>query len=396
MEKQILAALLSDRDAYEQLKSRLTPERFSDAGGLVLKEILHYYHLDPNAGSVDKDIIKDRLSAKFSKKADLFVSIVDGLGTVSIPNILEQYFEHERRFLSEELATELMANGHTDRAQELIDLLTSVSNDGYINDEEVFIATDIHTIIEPHKPENLIQIDPPILNIATGGGVIPGTHIVVFARPEVGKTLFSINLAAHFLEQGEKVLYIGNEDPAPAMQLRFINRLTGLPKNMVMRDPDKAYRKAMNNGYSNLVFVGKGGLAVRDVGLLAEKYEPDVIVVDQMRNLKPDGNKLGRVEALEYIARELRDIYKSTNGVGVSLTQAGDSAENKLQLDQGDVDFSNTGIPATADLMIGIGANEDFKNTNRRCITFCKNKINANHGSYDVRIIPELTEVQDI
>jgi hypothetical protein len=82
----------------------------------------------------------------------------------------------------------------------------------------------------------------------------------------------------------------------------------------------------------------------------------------------------------------MRNIAKRRRVVVISVTQAGDSAANKSILDMGDVDFSNTGIPATADLMIGLGASFDDVKAGRMVLSLCKNKIGGRHAVIPVMV----------
>jgi hypothetical protein len=79
--------------------------------------------------------------------------------------------------------------------------------------------------------------------------------------------------------------------------------------------------------------------------------------------------------------------------VVVSVTQAGDSADRKNVLDIGDVDFSNTGIPAQADVMIGLGANDQLKQRGEICISLPKNKVSGRHEYFTVLAQPSLSKV---
>jgi hypothetical protein len=56
-----------------------------------------------------------------------------------------------------------------------------------------------------------------------------------------------------------------------------------------------------------------------------------------------------------------------------------------------DVEWSNTGIPGAADLMIGIGVDEEYLATNKRMLSIPKNKVNGRHGAFPVWIDPTKT-----
>ncbi len=399
MEHKLLSAIIQSREAYDRLQQILNEEDFTDAGRLVVKEIRNYYEKDGEAQDVDIEIIQERLATKYPRHAKVLQEVTRGLEPVSVPNIIDIYVDLKIQSISTKLIGALSVGKHSADTVELINSYRKLVEDRDAelfseNADNIIIGRDVNTIIETIKPENLFQLSPGKLNEVLRGGVPAGTHIVLYARPEMGKSLFSINLAGHFLCQGKKVMYIGNEDPADMMLARFINRLSLMDRYQVIANPEKAYDKAMNNGYDNLVFVEATPGSVLNVDRWTEKYEPEVVVVDQARNLtvKKDHS---RVENLEYIAQSLRETYKRYNVVGVSITQAGDSAENKAVLDQGDVDFSNTGIPATADLMVGLGASPQQKDSGFTMVSLAKNKISATHDYFSVIMNPWLSTVQD-
>ena len=374
----------------------LDPSVFSDAGGIVLDEVVEYYELDPEAQYADKEIVKERLSKKYPKKADFFRVVIDGLQDVSIPNIIKEYFDQQRYHLSQQLGAALLQHGWTQENEDLVETIKSLDTKQESDDmEDIYIDTGMEDIIEAYQPENLIQIYPETINRAVGGGVLPGTHIVVFARPEQGKTLFSINMAAGFLQQGRSVMYIGNEDTPRAMRMRMISRLSGMTQDEILKDPDEAYDRARTCHFDKFIFVGKPAITLRQIDSLSKRFEPQCIIVDQLRNVDP-GQKLSRVEALEFIARDLRRIYAEAGAVGVSITQAGDSASGKKVLTMGDVDFSNTGIPAAADIMIGIGSDDQLEAVGQRVASLCKNKTAGDHGAYPFRVIPHLSMAVDL
>lgn len=395
-EKKLLSALVANRTAWNMLSPTLDKSMLTDTSKIIYEEICIFYNLDSDAISIDKDIIKERVAKKYHKHHEKINAIIDNLDVrVSVPNILEEYKQVELAAIGNDLTTLFVSDEHNEKTFQLVEKYLKRARSDAGSDSDVYFGARAEELLEAFKPESLIQVFPSVINATLGGGVPLGSHIVLFARPEIGKSLFSVNMCGEFLKQGAKVLYFGNEDPQQAMRMRFISKLSGLPKDQIIKNPKQAWDTAEDNGLSNLIFVGKGDVSLGLVENLAEKYTPKIIVVDQMRNVNI-GNRFTRVEGLEHIAMNLRRIYKDANSIGVSITQAGDSAEGKKILTMGDVDFSNTGIPATADIMLGMGADETSIAMNRRVITFVKNKISGNHDSVVVRVLPNLSTVLDV
>jgi hypothetical protein len=95
-------------------------------------------------------------------------------------------------------------------------------------------------------------------------------------------------------------------------------------------------------------------------------------------------------------ATAMRNIGKRHSVLVISVTQAGDSADQKKVLGMGDIDFSNTGIPAQADLMLGMGVDDQLERDNARMLATPKNKIGGSHVHFLVRINPTISRIEDI
>jgi RecA-family ATPase len=151
-----------------------------------------------------------------------------------------------------------------------------------------------------------------------------------------------------------------------------------------MEDPEGADALAREMGYDNLVLASLTPGTPKEIERLIIDHKPDVVVMDQLRNLLVGEENFTR--SLERSAQIVRALGKKHNALVLSVTQAGDSASGKSILDMGDVDSSNTGIPAQADVMIGIGMSRDDELQGRRVLSLPKNKAGGNHDSFPVRV----------
>jgi archaellum biogenesis ATPase FlaH len=319
---------------------------------------------------------------------------MDGLMAleVSSANVVEDLLQTKRALAANRLAASIVA-GEQDWSilTEYTELLEATT----LEKEEVEEARcgfSVQELVsERFSAENLISVHPSSLNDRLDGGVKRGHHIVLFARPEMGKTLVTIEMMAGFARDGHKVLYIGNEDPLDDITMRVVNRLSGMNKAEVMSAPDVAEAAALQKGYENIVLQSLAPGTPREITSLLEKYKPDVLVLDQLRNLNMHQDNY--VLALENAAKQARTWAKRYSCVVVSVTQAGDSASRKAVLDLGDVDYSNTGIPAQADLMIGLGANDTHAKNGELVFSMPKNKISGKHEYFACAVDPQLSQV---
>ena len=179
--------------------------------------------------------------------------------------------------------------------------------------------------------------------------------------------------------------------------MRFISRLSGISRLAYAANADvkaRAMSIARDNGYRNLIFkpMAPGSLsAVRQCIL---EYEPDVVVIDQLTNLSlPNYSKTEKYEELAY---RFRMLVKEMGIAGVSVCQAGESAAGKLLLEKEDVYYSNTGIPAQCDIMVGIGCNQEYEQMGRRMLSLPKSKFSGDKEPVPVSIEPQLSKIMGV
>ena len=114
-------------------------------------------------------------------------------------------------------------------------------------------------------------------------------------------------------------------------------------------------------------------------------------MIDQMRNVR--ANTENNTQRLEVVAQELRNIGRRHECLVISVTQVGDSGRDKLVLNDGDIDGSNTGIPGACDVIVMIGSNEEFELRDLRHLTLAKNKRGGDHSSFTVRVDRDISRV---
>lgn len=395
-ERHVLSSTIKSREAFNRVQKHVHNEDFSEQGNVVWAGICEYYDADSTAHSVDGEILADAVArgVAVDKHKDMFRRLVSGLVEfdASPANVVTDLIDTKRERIGHQLAAALLSGDSAYRLleeyNEILDCKT-LDDEGTDDTRQGYSVEDL--VAGDFDRGNLIRIYPESLNDRLDGGVKPGHHIVLFARPEMGKTMFTIEMMAGFARQGLTVLYIGNEDPIADINMRVVNRLSGMTKLEVINLPKKADAIARKNGYELLILKGLAPGTTREITNLVELHKPDVLVLDQLRNLSMRQDNY--VLALEAAAKQARQWAKRYSCVVVSVTQAGDSATNKVVLDMGDVDFSNTGIPSQADVMIGLGGNEIHQRNGELVVSLPKNKVSGRHEYFAVSVEPHLSRV---
>ena len=396
MEKELLACALASREDYDLIVSYISPKSstYSKEFQVVLGKIGEYYDRDKEATTVGVSVLAALLadsvrSDKLASRLEAYVNEAAAT-SVSITNVRAVLLLAKQQEVADRLAAALVGGDEGARKvdsliEELQELRSRTTIDDTEDEEDVLVDVDLTKLMEKeYDPDNVIEIYPRSINDRLDAGARPGHHITVFGLSNIGKTGFVVNIGAGVARQGKRILHLINEDRAQDVYVRYVSNLSGMDKHAIRDDPAKASELAKSNGLANVVVINIKPGTPEQISHYIDKYKPDAVIVDQLRNLQVRAES--RVNQLEMAATAVRNIGKRKNVLMISVTQASDSARDKIVLDSGDIDFSNVGIPAQADILIGIGVNAQLDAENLRQLTLVKNKVGGQEDNFPVRI----------
>lgn len=399
LEKKIIAAALSSRGAFTRISAAANIDSsFTAYSSFLLRLVQRYYDRDEKAEKVDSDILEEWIRQEVApKNVDLYVGFLKECRALNVSaiNVADVVVETRRQNIGNQLAAALMSKDSTkEKIAELLEQYQSLEEVDEKEEEEEYNNVSVATTVaEATDTAEHIKILPNELNRIIKGKLRRGHHIVVYARPETGKTAITLTMTWGFCIQGLTGIIFGNEEPVKDTILRAQCCFTGMTEEEIIAEPDKAQERLDKRGWNNIRFIPLNPGTPREINKYLERYKPDFFIVDQIRNLYVGGET--RVNQLEMAATAMRNLGKKHKCVAISVTQAGDSADNKLVLDMGDIDFSNTGIPATADLMLGMGVNKEYEAGGLRMLSTPKNKIGGVHQNCPVRINQAISRIED-
>lgn len=405
MERELIACAVASRQDYELILNyiKVKSKDYSKEFQAILDRIGSYYERDKEAHAVSSSILKEQIaeSLRSEKLASRLTGFVDEAvaTTASLPNVKDLILSVKRQEVADRLSAALVEGEHGTKVQTLLEQYKALAEQTSLDEEEeqgdVLVEVDVTSLIQQaYDPTNVIELLPKSLNDRLDGGAKKGHHVVLFGPTNIGKTALAVTVGAGVARQGKRAMHLINEEPASDVYLRYVSCLSGMDKHSIRDNPAEAQARAKANGLDNVVVVnikpGTPDIIKHYIG----KYTPDAIIVDQLRNLIV--NAENRTNQLERAATSMRNIAKQCNVLVVSITQAGDSARDKLILDGGDVDSSNVGIPAQADLLVGVGTNQDHDERGLRVMSLIKNKIGAVEDHFPVRIVKTLSRYTSV
>ena len=391
LDAQLVAAAIASREAWERVNPFLVPEDFTPQGAFWWKLIGEWYERDWQAGSVDSSALSDLGLARIPnpKHRETIMGFMGSLpAPVSASNSAAVALELKRQNVGLELAAAIAS--HDDKKlHRLVPLFaelraaTELRGNGR-RQVRYELAAPVETLFSEVGSEKRIPLYPASLNSRTAGGALPGHHIVIYGRPEIGKSTVVLNLACGFaIAGGQRVAYIGNEDQINVLKARAVGRVCGMTaQEMEQRRADAIRIYTERGGEDRLRFVQMFDGDPQDLRPLIEEFEPTVLIVDQIRNMQ-GANGDGMTQRLEENGQGMRRLLLEYKLIGVSVAQAGASAEGKAWLTMNDLDSSKTGLQGTADLLIGVGANAEMQARNQRGLSLPKNKLSSDPRAHE-------------
>jgi archaellum biogenesis ATPase FlaH len=386
----LLAASIKDRRSFDAVKASGESDSFTGDHLLIWSTLCAYYARDIEVLACAPDnlaaLAVAGVAAPKSRKR-LHQAIEDLGGLPASPENIREAIAGVRR---ERVGTRLAVALSSRKAREEVDALIAEWQETWTPVEEEKELTYEEALRSRNDTSARMTVYPLRLNKELGGGVLPGHHIILFARPEQGKSACAITMAVGFARKGHRVLYLTNEDPKADLMTRAITAITKKPRGEITSE---VLTDALKAGLSNVRFVDVAPGSLAEIEAHVRRDLPAVMVIDQLRNIHA-GKTENLTQRLDTVAQGIRALAKRYGLVAISVTQAGDSARDKAILDDGDIDSSNTGIPAAADVLLGIGGTAAMRAEGSLMMTLCKNKVAGTHNHFTVRIDPLLSLVR--
>ena len=398
MEKELIKLLLK-KDFYNKNKSKLSKEFFTNGTG-ALYETIQRAHDDS-----DKDLSISEVSslhmdvynpASTRAKKENFYSLVNEIKELELPsekianNLLHSLFKRRIANKIAVLASEIYNGKDADFSEIKKQLEIPFDEDV---DEYEYVTGNINNLIEKLKDNTKWKFNLAPLKEAVHG-VGEGNLIIIFARPEAGKTAFWVNLVAGidgFASQGAKVCALINEEPAIRTQMRLINAHTGMTMDEIRADTESANKK-WAEVRQNIHILDTVDWSLDSVDEFVQKEKPDILVIDQLDKVGVTGTFARTDEKLRAIYTGAREVAKRNDCCAIAISQASADGQGKFDLTFDMMEGSKTGKAAEADVIIGVGHRDKMDTDERvRSLAISKNKITGWHGLKNCIIIPELS-----
>ena len=403
IEKQLINLLL-EKDFYVDNKGRVSKSMFTNGTGKLYETITKAHSDSESNISIDElaTLHTQVYNPALTRAAkDNFYSLLEEVKKEK-PNkkiattILEAMHKQDIARRIAVVSTNIYNNTEESNFNDIQSLIDELKG---VNKEEFDTVTnDINKLIDALKDNTKWKFNLTDLKNKVNG-IGEGNLIIVFARPESGKTAFWVNMVAGrngFATQGAKICALINEEPAIRTQMRLINAYTGMTFAEIKEDPQKA-GDLWSQIKNQIRILDTVDWTLEKIDSYVAKEKPDILVIDQLDKVHMGGSFARGDEKLRAIYTGAREIAKRRDCSLIGISQASADASGKWDMTFDMMENSKTGKAAEADVIIGVGykPNSDYSNDNDRSLSVSKNKITGWHGKIMVKIVPEVSRYRD-
>lgn len=146
-----------------------------------------------------------------------------------------------------------------------------------------------------HTTEMRVKTQMHELNRVLGGGIVPGSLILIGGDPGIGKSTLLLQVSGQLSATGGKVLYVSGEESASQIKMRADRLVVNSDHLYLYPETDMASIRA------NI-----------------EEMQPDYVVIDSVQTMQAPGieSAIGSVSQIRAVTGELMQIAK-TNGITI-------------------------------------------------------------------------------
>ena len=431
LERAILGGLMLETERYDAVSEII---EFSDFEGQDHQNIFQSMGELVNSNKpLDPLTVSDRLDSKNlltraggkNYLIDLASSTPSAANLEAYAGLIRQKSISRRLMKINSEISELIINPQGKNAEELLDEAeTKIFS---LNDEASRKSTDIQKLDEliPQSIERMNEIaksGSSLLGSSTGykdldtrlQGLQDGDLIIVAARPSMGKTALSMNIAENFLINKDVlggVLIFSLEMPAESLTTRLLASNAKIDQQKVRsasmnQDELKKFMESSSKLKDLPLYIDDSSLLspmeLRARARRINRQDPNglsLIVVDYLQLMQIPASQENRVNQISEISRSLKMLAKELKVPVVALSQLNRAVEQRPNKRPIIADLRDSGaIEQDADVILFIYRdevyNEDSEEGNKAEIIIGKQR-NGPIGKVNLTFLKEYTRFED-
>jgi len=382
IERAVLSSILFDPSIFEDVAAVLGPKDFYLPFHQHLFAVME--ELEREDQPIDEEFVKEKLELRgqFDEAAFLEVLAANPLSNTAsyVKEIKEKALKRELVHLTTEIKKvtieqDLPVTDVIDTIQsKLYAITTETSSRDFKSSAEVMEDTLRHLLKMKERGNSiLIGLDTGFheLNLKTAG-FSPGDLIIIAARPSMGKTAFSLNIAQAALDNNKGVVIFSLEMPAEQLMLRMLSAKSAIPLQRLrvgnLNDLEWAQISKLSDYYEKkkLFIDDEGNLNVHQLRaklrkLKSQHPEIELAIIDYLQLMSGSGTKDRHLEISE-ISRSLKLLARELQIPIIALSQLNRSLESRIDKRPMLSDLRESGaIEQDADVILFVYRDDVYK-----------------------------------
>ncbi len=382
IERSVLSSILFDPSIYEEVAAVLKPTDFYHPFHQNLFRAME--ELFRENQPIDEEFLKEKLELKNRFDEDAFFEVLaaNPLSNTAayVKEIKEKATKRELVHLTTEikkitLEQDMPVADVIDEIQsKLYKITTQTSTQEFKDSTEVMKATLEHMLKMKERGNSiLIGLDTGFreLNLKTAG-FSPGDLIIIAARPSMGKTAFSLNIAQSVLDQNRGVVIFSLEMPAEQLMMRMLSAKAAIPLQRLrvgnLNDLEWSEISRLSDYYDKKkLFIDDAGsinvhqLRAKLRKLKSQHPEISLAIIDYLQLMSGSQSKDRHLEISE-ISRSLKMLARELEMPIIALSQLNRSLESRVDKRPMLSDLRESGaIEQDADVILFVYRDDVYK-----------------------------------
>ena len=298
--------LLSDGEAMAEIPAELDASMFAD--GIYASAFAIFQKAYEKSEKVGLAVIKQRLVAQNNGIPESHIenklreTLTGGYSSGALQtDAAEVITAYKSRRLNEVLNKTNVTPDNLSAAMDYLSIeidRLSNQNDKRVKSLPQIVAENKDNYFRDREGQR-IDLEFETLNDLLGG-IEGGDVIVIGARPAVGKSAFATQLTNHFSTLGKKIGYFNLEMTEKQVYERFVSAVSGIGLQRIKRalaytgDERERFDRANKIlAEKDIIDVATGSQSVSNIRNIVKKRGYDIIIVDYLQLLKPEGTYRG-------------------------------------------------------------------------------------------------------
>lgn len=376
-ERFLIGSILIDNGVVKDVMTIVTPDMFTDRLSMEL------YKASLNCNSTNEEItfvalINRTESIEFPREdiqeyiKEVVSDVITSAGAKGYAmQIRNDYLCRQFTGLMSYTQIDLKASNVEDRIGEMIYNLQSLQENKSTG------LRSMSDIVAENKKTHFTEND--IKRYETGfeqldlitGGLEGGDICIVAARPSVGKSAFSTQIAIQMAQKGLKIAIYNLEMRERQIYERLLSNSSKIDLQRVrlatayLNDEEEKVKIANYNLASLPIFVSSGSTKVSKIENEVRHRDIDVIIIDYLQLIKPERSNGNRVQEVSEIMHDVKALAMTLDIPIIVLSQLNRSLEGRADKEPMMADLRESGdIENDASVIVmlwNLTANRQFK-----------------------------------